>query len=50
VLADQAELIVQIVDELHDLLWHAYGQAVIDFVADDQVTDTSDPRHDTPDF
>jgi hypothetical protein len=47
---DQAELILQIVDELHDLLWHAYGQAVIDFVAEDQVNDTSDPRDDTPDF
>jgi len=39
---NEAEMILQLVDQIHGLLWEAYGQAVFDHLADDQVPDASD--------
>jgi hypothetical protein len=49
---DEAEMILQLVDQLHDLLWDAYGEAVTDQMADDQAPDTPEPDDDDqiPDF
>jgi hypothetical protein len=49
---DEAEMILQLIDQLHNLLWDAYGEAVADEMAEDQIPDTSGHADgdDDPDF
>jgi len=50
---DEAEMILQLVDQLHELLWEAYGEAVIDQWMENQAPDTlqpTDPDDNIPDF
>jgi hypothetical protein len=50
---DEAEMILQLVDQLHGLLWEAYGDAVFDHLAEDHVADDSEiarPDDDGPEF
>lgn len=50
---DEAEMILQLVDQLHDLLWDAYGEAVNEHMVDDHAPDASEPtdgNDQIPDF
>ncbi|MGH7339811.1 MAG: hypothetical protein ACREKH_04905 [Candidatus Rokuibacteriota bacterium] len=51
--ADQAEVILDLVDELQRLLWEIYGDAVIDYFAEASAADPPWESHDDddgPDF
>jgi len=39
---NEAEMILQLVDQIHGLLWETYGDAVFDHLAEDRVSDASD--------
>ena len=42
--ADEAEMILNLVDELHRLLWEAYGDVVIDNCAATRKVEASGPH------
>lgn len=52
---DEAEMILQLVDQLHGLLWEAYGQAVFDHLAEEHSPDPAQTvgvgaHDDSPEF
>jgi len=50
---DEAEMILQLIDQLQNLLWGAYGQAVIEQMVEGQAQDSSEPTDgddEIPDF